>query len=245
MVVKIAGSILLMNIRERSLTLQFFPSKKISEVPIQQVQQQLITIFKNKGIPHWIKVDNGRPFGDPKLEIIPPLALWLIGLGIKVIWNRPATPQDNAKVERSQGVMGKWTEFTKSKDTYEFQLRLWKEAEFHNLHFPIRGKANKTSIELFPKLLHTGKAWNPHDFKLIRVLIFLAKAEWERKVSSSGQITFYGQKLSVGIQYKHQKVSIKLNPRENLWNIYSTIGKVIKTVPSPFSEKSIWNLDFS
>jgi hypothetical protein len=56
-------------------------------------------VFKTFGVPSWIKVDNGRPLGDPQLEIIPPLALWLLCLGIKVIWNRPATPQDNAKVK--------------------------------------------------------------------------------------------------------------------------------------------------
>ena len=37
--------------------------------------------LQNQGIPYWIKVDNGRPLGDPRLELIPPLALWLIGLG--------------------------------------------------------------------------------------------------------------------------------------------------------------------
>ena len=209
------------------------------------MQGELITIFKNHGIPDWIKVDNGRPFGDPKLELIPPLALWLIGLGIKVIWNRPATPQDNAKVERSQGVMGRWTEYTKCKDTFELQDRLWKEADFHNLHFPIRRQGNKTRQELFPKLIHTGKNWNPIDFKLNRVLIFIAKGNWGRKASSFGQIYFYGQRFSIGIKYKYQKVSIKLNPRKNCWNIFDPHGKLIKEYPSPFSIKSVWNLDFS
>ena len=94
----------------------FFPYKKISEVPLHEIQRALIVIFKSHGIPDWIKVDNGRPFGDPQMELIPPLALWLIGLGIQVIWNRPGTPQDNAKVERSQGVMARWTEYAKSKN---------------------------------------------------------------------------------------------------------------------------------
>jgi len=227
------------------LTLLFFPCKKICEVPLLEIQQTLITVFKNRGIPSWIKVDNGRPFGDPQLELIPPLALWLIGLGIKVIWNRPATPQDNAIVERSQGVMGNWTEYAKSKNIFDFQLRLWKEADFHNLSFPIRRKANKTRIELFPSLSHTGVNWNPQNFKLNRVLLFLAKGYWERKVSSNGQISFYGQRFSVGIQYKHQKVSIKLNPRKNQWNVFISKGNLIKTYPSPFTQKSIWNLDFS
>jgi transposase InsO family protein len=204
----------------------------------------LILIFKTRGVPECIKVDNGRPFGDPKLELIPPLALWLIGLGIKVIWNRPATPQDNAIVERSQGVMGNWTEYNTCKDTFELQLRLWKEAEFHNLHFPIRRKGNKTRIELFPQLLHIGTEWNPANFKLNRALIFLAKGDWQRKVSALGQVSIYGQRFSVGTQYKHQKVSVKLNPRKNCWNIFDDKGELIKTHPSPFSAKSIWKLDF-
>lgn len=227
------------------MTHQFFPYKKISEVPLHKIQSELITIFKNHGVPDWIKVDNGRPFGDPQLELIPPLALWLIGLGIKVIWNRPATPQDNAKVERSQGVMSRWTEYAKCQNIFELQIRLWKEANFHNFHFPIRRKGKRTRQELFPKLLHTGKNWNPAEFKLNRTLIFLAKGNWERKVSSNGQISFYGQRFSIGIQYKHQKVSIKLNPRKNYWNIFDAYGELIKKRISPFSVKSIWNLDFS
>lgn len=234
-----------MNTQERSLTRRFFPCKKISEVPLQKIQSALITIFKNRGIPNWIKVDNGRPFGDPQLELIPPLALWLIGFGIKVIWNRPATPTDNAKVERSQGVLGKWTEYSKCQDAFELQLRLTKEADFHNFHFPIRRKGNQTRFQLFPSLIHTGTDWNPARFKINRVLIFLAKGNWERKVSSNGQISIYGQRTSVGIKYRHQKVSIKLNPKKNAWNIFNANGKLIKIKPTPFSEKSIWNLDFS
>jgi len=234
-----------MNIRVQLLTRPFFPKKKISEVSVLQIQQVLITIFKNRGIPSWIKVDNGRPFGDPKLELIPPLALWLISLGIRVIWNRPATPQDNAVVERSQGVLGNWTEYTKCKDTFEFQQRLWKEAEFHNFHFPIRRRSGKKRIELFPKLRHTGVEWNPQNFKLNRALIFLAKGHWERKVSTNGQISFYGQRISVGKKYKHQKVSIKLNPRKNQWNIFKSNGVLLKKCASPFTQKSIWQLDFS
>ncbi len=234
-----------MNFREWSLIHRFFPRKKISEVAVRKIQQELISIFKNRGIPRWIKVDNGRPFGDPRLDLIPPLALWLIGLGIKLIWNRPATPQDNGVVERSQGVMGNWTEMAKCKDIHQFQFRLWKQADFHNLYFPIRRKGNKTRIELFPKLLHTPRHWNPKDFKLKRVLIFLAKAQWERKVSTNGQIRIYGQRFSVGMQYKHQKVSLKLDPRKNLWNTFDASGNLIKKQPSPFSDKSIWNLDFS
>lgn len=234
-----------MNTQEWSLTHQFFPKKKISEVPVLEIQAALITIFKSIGVPQWIKVDNGRPFGDPQLKLVPPIALWLIGLGIKVIWNRPATPQDNAVVERSQGVMGKWTEYQKCKHTFDLQMRLWKEVDFHNYHFPIRRRGNKTRIQLFPKLMHTGRDWQPKNFKLNRILIFMAKGCWERKASSSGQVNFYGHRFSIGSRYRHQIISIKLNPRKNCWNIFEAKGSLVKSQPSAFTEQNIWKLDLS
>lgn len=209
------------------------------------MQQELITIFKTRGFPKFIKVDNGRPFGDPRLELVPILSLWLIGMGIKVIWNRPATPQDNAKVERSQGVMAKWTEYNKCQNIFELQLRLWREAEFHNLYFPIKRKKGKSRIELFPRLVHTGNHWTPRNFKFNRVLIFLAKGNWERKVNRWGQITIYGQRFSVGTQLKHQKVNLKLNAMKNQWMVFNSIGQLIKSYPSLFTETNIWNLEFS
>lgn len=196
-------------------------------------------------MPLQIRVDNGRPFGDPKMDLAPPLALWLIGLGIKVIWNPPARPQKNAKVERSQGVMGRWTEYGKCKDTDDLQERLWREAEFHNCYFPIRRLGGKTRMQTYPGLLYSGREWNPSVFKLNRCLVFLAKGRWERKVSTNGQINHYGKRLSVGIAYKHQIVSIKLDARKNQWNVFSSKGDLIKTEPTSFSSQSVWVLDFS
>ena len=220
----------------------FFPFNKISEVPIFEIQLALINVFKVWGIPKWIKVDNGRPFGDPKLEIIPPLALWLIALGIQVIWNKPRTPQQNTIVERSQGVMANWTEFEKAKDSFDLQVRLWKEADFHNYHFPIRRLNRKKRIEVFPKLMFTGRTWKPNDFNLKRVLKFLENGSWERKVSSIGQISFYNHRFSIGLKYKHQSVCISLDATENQWKIFNSNGQLIKSISTPFNKKSIWNL---
>lgn len=140
--------------------------------------------------------------------------------------------------------MGNWTEYAKCRDRFELQVRLWREADFHNYYFHLKRQNGKTRIELFPKLGHTGKFWNPADFKLKRALILLAKACWERKVSRAGQISLYGQRLIIGGLYKHQKVSVKLNPFKNMWNVFDLNGTLIKDLPTPFSETTIWNLDF-
>ncbi len=229
----------------RSLTRRFSPQRKICEVPRQAVQQALINIFQKWGVPKWIKVDNGRPFGDPQREVVPLLALWLIGLGIQVIWNRPRTPQDNAKVERSQGVLATWTELDKCQNTHDLQVRLQQAAHFHNYHFPIRRLQKRKRIEVFPALAFSGRPWSAADFQLQRVLTFLAKGNWERKVAPNGQVTIYRQRLQVGLSRKHQQVSIKLCPKHNVWQVFDAAGILLKTQPTPFTEQSIWQLDLA
>ena len=80
------------------------------------------------------------------------------------MWNKPRTPQENAKVERCQGTLDKWTEYEKCKNTFDLQIKLWEQSEFYNFHFPIRRKENKKRVELFPKLMHTGRGWAPKNF---------------------------------------------------------------------------------
>ncbi len=234
-----------MSIPGRLSVLRFSPTKRISKVPLLQVQRSLIAIFKQWGVPQWIKVDNGRPFGDPLLKTPPPLALWLIGMGIAVSWNRPATPQDNAVVERSQGVMARWTEYQKSTTADELKARLHKEAHFHNYHFPIRRQGGRKRCDIYPSLSTTGKEWNEADFDLNRVLEFLAEGYWERKVSVNGQVSIYGHIFSIGRCFKHQKVSIKLDAQQNAWQIFDAKGSLIKTQPTNFSEESVCKLDLS
>jgi len=159
-----------------------------------------------------------------------------------VVWNKPRTPQQNAKVERSQGVLGNWTEYRKCKNAWELQLRLWKEADFHNSHFPISRKKYKKRIELFPNLQYTGKEWNPRNFQLQRVLDFLSKESWERKVSKLGQVSIQGKRYSVGAIYKEQMVNCKLCAVNNHWLFFDSKGNLIKRVPTRISEKAIWNL---
>jgi hypothetical protein len=192
-----------------------------------------------------IKADNGRPIGDPGLEVIPVLSLWLIGLGIPVCLNRPKMPQDNAKVERSQRTLANWTEYRKCKNVSDLQKKLTQETSFYNFHFPIRRWKNQKRIERFPNLKHTGQKWEEVTFELNRVLIFLSKGYWMRKVSSFGQISLYGVRYQVSSKYKGTLVSINLCSSTNQWNIFNSKGELISQLDTPFSIDNILNLDLS
>lgn len=214
-------------------------------MPLRELQSALLPIFKTWGVPQWIKVDNGRPFGDPQMQAIPVLALWLIALDIGVIWNRPRMPQDNAKVERSQGVLANWTEWRKCKNAWHLQARLWEEACFHNLHYPVQRLKGQTRLQAFPQLLQSPRPYQPADFDPQRALDLIAQGAWKRQVSKVGQINMWNQVLQVGAAYRYQTVSIKLDPAANQWNIFDANGVLIKAFAAGITAQKLWALDLS
>jgi hypothetical protein len=213
-------------------------------VPLKIVQAALIKVFWQWGLPRCIKVDNGRPFGDPQLQVVPILALWLIGLGIKVIWNRPRQPTDNAIVERGQGVLNCWIEPEKCGSVDELQKKLLEEARFQREVYPVQRLGNKTRVEYFPQLMQPGSPYRPKDFQLKRVLDFLAEGQWERTVSSVGQFRHYGQRMQAGMKHKNQQISIKLDAAANEWMVFDRKGECIGRFPTPFTQEAICNLEF-
>lgn len=172
------------------------------------------------------------------------MALWLISYNISVILNRPGVPQDNAKVERSQGTLSRWTNPKVLNTIEELQLEVRKQGEFYNLYYPTRRLKNKTKAELFPSLFMPKNNWNPTDFDIQRALNFLAKSTWERRVSSNGQLSIYGQRFSISTKYKYQIVTIILNSETNQWDVFHDTGALLKSVDTKFSHDTIWNLDY-
>jgi len=68
-------------------------------IPVKQV---LTDTFQLYGLPYRINADNGQPWGGPRAQGhgITQLTVWLIRLGVKVSFSRPAHPQTNGKDER-------------------------------------------------------------------------------------------------------------------------------------------------
>lgn len=64
------------------------------------VQGHLETTFRRYGLPDALFVDNGTPWGDPSGRHWTRLRLWLLKLGIELIYSRPYHPQSRGKNER-------------------------------------------------------------------------------------------------------------------------------------------------
>lgn len=207
------------------------------------MQQALIVLFQVWGQPQAIKVDNGRPFGDPASDLVPVLALWLIGLGIDMIWNRPRQPTDNAKVERMQAVTSAWAEPQTCASVEMLQARLDEAALIQRSRYQVRRLQGQTRQAAYPDLLAGGCPYQVEGFKLERVLRFLAKGVWMRKVSKVGQIDFYNRRWQVGARYRRQYVSLHLVPESREWIVSDEAGSEIKRFSASFlSARGIWLL---
>ena len=66
----------------------------------QTVQGHLETTFDRYGLPEAIFVDNGSPWGDSSGERWTKLGVWLLKLGVDLIYSRPYHPQSRGKNER-------------------------------------------------------------------------------------------------------------------------------------------------
>jgi len=68
-------------------------------------------------------MDNGTPWGTQS-RLPSALGLWLVGLGIDLIYGRPRRSTDNAIVERNHGVLARWVEAEQCPDFQHCQQHL-------------------------------------------------------------------------------------------------------------------------
>ena len=154
-----------------------YSCSQVAEINEQQALQDINGCFEKFGMPENIKIDNGKPFVNPKNRDVPTKSiLWWVGLGINVIQNPPRTPQDNGAVENLQGTLYRWTKPSIFDNIEDFQNKINEESKFQRESYRIPSKGYKTRKELFPEL-ETNKEkrkFTPELFDIQNVYEFLA-----------------------------------------------------------------------
>ncbi len=198
------------------------------------------------GLPGAMKFDNGQPFADTAGNMIPPLALWLLGNGIEPIYNRPNSPRDNAKVERCQGTSSRWAEPGQAANAAELRHRLEEVCHDHVFRYPTRVCGGKTRIVCFPELLQNPRHFQPQHFDLNNILRFIARGTYVRSVSKTGQIAIFKARHSLGKKFKYQEVILKLDPHNCEWITYDRNGTMLKKFKATnLTKENILNLNVS
>jgi hypothetical protein len=193
------------------------------------VKSFLETAFETWGRPLCLRFDNGFPWGSNSL-IPSAMALWIAGLGIRVLFGRPARSTDNALVERSHGVLAKWVEAEQCPDFAAFQARLDWASETQRERY--RSAKCLSRAQAYPDLYtnHRGyrRQQEPRLWSLEAAAAFLATYHFERKVEKNGGITLLAETYAVGRNYARQKVYIHLDATTFEWVIKDAFGKELR-----------------
>jgi hypothetical protein len=200
---------------------------------MRQIQAMFRRIFVRWGRPDQIRVDNGYPWGSSG-DMPSELALWLIGLGVGLIWNPPAQPRCNPKVERSNGLTQQWGEPQTCSNLRQLAKVLAEVGRIQREEYPaLRGQ---TRMDVFPQLRTPRRVYRRSDesglWELSRVDAFLAQGSWQRRASRTGVISIYGHNRAVGRTWAQQELGVRFDPTSRCWVISDQSGEVIKQLPA-------------
>jgi hypothetical protein len=199
-----------------------------AQVPIAHVQQALRQHWQRWGRPLALRLDNGLPWGNWN-DLPTFFALWLAGLSIRLYFNDPCCPQQNPKIERSQGTGKRWAEPKSCQTIQELQANLDQADRDQREYYPTVASSR---MELFPSLRHSGldydRSWERRTWSMAVAEQYLAEFVALRKVSSSGHIRVYAANQYIGVQHKGQYVQVQYDPDRNQWIVCDTEGREIR-----------------
>src|SRR5262249_5087730 len=174
--------------------------------------------------------DNGKPWGSWN-DLPPALALWLIGLGIDVVWNDPRRPQQNGVVERAQGTGKRWAEPHACQSVAELQGRLDEDDALQRERYPL--PSGRSRREVFAGLTHSGRSYAAADeagrWDLRRVRERLAGYAVPRQVDRQGKVSVYNRNLYVGVVHAGKQVCVQYDPQQEQWLISDAAGRELRT----------------
>jgi hypothetical protein len=185
----------------------------------RDIQANLRLIFSQWGLPDQLRMDRDPLWiGSSRLEWPGTFLLWLVGLGITLVINRPHRPTDNAQVERGNRV---WNEHvylgTKCQQLEQLQAltdNAWRD---RRELLPSRNPSCKGQPPLVahPELAQPRRPYQPDReqtrFDMQRVYLYLSQWQWKRKLDCLGSISMAHYTRRVSDQHIAQIVEVRFD----------------------------------
>jgi hypothetical protein len=203
-------------------------------VPPTAVQGHFRRVFADWGLPGQFRLDNGLPWANWN-DLPMALALWLVGLGIDLIFNPPRQPQHNGVVEKSQDTGQRWCEPHTCRTAGQLQGRLDVMDRRQREEYPsLQGRSR---LQVFPELRQPRRpyteAWEQQAWDLGRARDYLAGFVATRVATKQGQVSIYARRVSVGARHRGQPVVVQYDPDGQAWLLSDTEGRLLREVPAP------------
>jgi hypothetical protein len=169
-------------------------------------------------------------------------------LGVEPIWNPPARPTCNPKVERSNDLTQQWGELQTCTGWRQAARRLDWAGRVQREEYPaIRSRRR---IEAFPALLAPRRAYRPGRepamWDLSRADAFLARGCWIRRADCNGKVSIYGHGRPVGQSRAGHDMAVRFDASARCWSVSDPNGEEVKRLPaSELTRKRIMALAVS
>lgn len=215
--------------------------RQVSPLQAKEAVEQAI---RTKGMPKKMRFDNGYPFANTSDRYLPTaLALWLVSIGIEVLFNAPRSPQQNGCVECTQRISARWADPASRVDAKDLQAALEQVAHDHLHVLRQRAKGDKTRSEQYPDLTPKSMHDHPPSIDPQRAKDFLSKFKWARQVYTNGRLSIFASTVVVGKAYAKQIVGVHYDQFAGQWVLSTTNGKEVMRLTGPdLSVDAIQNL---
>ena len=205
-------------------------SAQMRQVDSLSAKAALEQAFHKWGMPLRIRLDNGPPFANTSDKTLPTaLVIWLVSLGIEVIFSRPYSPQQNGSVECTQRISSRWAQPKVCQNPTQLQIRLDEVVKDHLEIYRDRHHQDLTRKQRFPQLFNNPRKYQAKKIDLQKVKQYLMQFKWKRKVYANGYISLFGSTFPIGMKYKHQPVLVYLSPTNLQGQVCTNNGQLIKS----------------
>jgi hypothetical protein len=222
-----------MNVRGPSCR-RSFPPSVWNQVPPATVQGQFRQVFTRWGRPDCLRLDNGLPWATWN-DLPTALALWLVGVGVDLLFNPAGQPQYNGVVEKSQDTGQRWCEPHRCPTVAELQTRLDAMDRLHREVYPSLQGRSRTQV--FPELLQPrrpySEAWEAGAWDLARAQDYLAGFVAVRHANQRGQVSIYARRVSVGARHGGKVVVVQYDADGQVWLLADPEGRLLREVAAP------------
>jgi hypothetical protein len=241
------ASVASMSVAVPSWAAEFSPLV-FNRVPPAGVRAAQREMFDRYGLPEGMRLDNGMPWGASGNDLPSVLALWLVGLGLKLTFNPPRQPRYHGVVEKSNDTNQRWSEPHTAASAEEWQRRVDAMDRRQREAYPyLRGNSR---LAVFPQLSHSGKqyseSWEQENWDIKLAREYLAGHVARRRVSSGGRFTLYHRPYYAGRGHAGKAVLVNYDPEACGWLVTDETGHQLRQLPAPeICRERILALDIS
>jgi transposase len=212
------GKVCIINVADvvSRLKVESYPALATTQPTTDDYQLVLRRAFSTFGLPDHITLDHGCAFYDNTCASPYPtrLHLWLIALGVGVVFTRKRCPTDHALIERTHQTM---TAQALTGQTWADGPALWvglddRRAQLNGV-IPSAVLGGLAPLQADPTAAHSGVPyrveWEAELLDLRRIDAYLADGQWFRTSNSHGEVWLGRQRYTLGTAWRNCEVELR------------------------------------